>query len=103
LKQADVTPKQCAKCRTRIWNSDGDGEKAAQMIIEKPSKVERARESAKPIEREVFIERASAIGREIESEEPPCKYQEYDQESGETYGCSLAAGHKEKCKRGRQL
>ena len=51
-----------------------------------------------------LIERVRQIeAREIESEEPPCKYQEYDQESGETYGCSLAAGHKGKCKRGRQL
>ena len=56
IKQAGVIPKQCAKCRTRIWNCDGQGEEPTQMIIEPTKK------SSRPIERETLaarVERAT--------------------------------------------
>ena len=65
------------------------------MIIEKKPETPRAIP---------LIERVRQMEtREIESEEPMCKYTEYDQDSGETYGCSLPAGHRSKHQRGRQL
>ena len=68
------------------------------MIIERPK--------AKPIEREIpkatLIERVRQF-TDTEPEEPMCRYTEYDQETGETYGCSLPLGHKFKHQRGKQL
>jgi len=95
LKQAGVTPKQCAKCRTRIWNSDSDGEKAAQMIIEKKPETPRAIP---------LIERVRQIeAREIESEEPICEYTEYVSDIGETYRCKLPLGHRSNHRMGSQI
>ena len=53
-------PKQCAKCRTRVWNCDSEaGKTEPKMItsarVDKPVEIERAkveREIPRPIERE---------------------------------------------------
>jgi hypothetical protein len=46
--KTDVKPKQCAKCRTRIWDCDG-GRPVASVREQKPKKVESA--SPAPVER----------------------------------------------------
>ena len=58
IKQPGPKPKQCAKCRTRIW--DCASPKPAKMIIEeKPSS--RPVEITKAIEREV--EKPTKVGK----------------------------------------
>jgi hypothetical protein len=51
----------------------------------------------------MIIKRPMIESEPEESNQELCKYTEYDQESGETYACSLPLYHKEKHKRGRRL
>ena len=60
IKQPGVIPKQCAKCRTRVWNCDSESPKAEKMIIARDPKP-RAREIEKPAVREVEADPQPAI------------------------------------------
>jgi hypothetical protein len=96
MKKPGVMPVQCAKskCRSRIWNCEA-GEAPAKTEIPKPQRVPQV-ESVRPIA--VLSESAT-----VENDGPMCTYTEYDGATGETYGCSLPAGHRFKHQRGRQL
>jgi hypothetical protein len=82
-----VYPKQCAKCRTRIWNSDGAEPKAAEPVeVSRGSSV-------------VVAESRVSIAEDF----TPCTYTEYDQDQGEQFGCRLELGHRSKHARGPKL
>ena len=89
-----TVPPRCAsrECKSRKWNESAKDKtkpeslKPPKMIIERPKAQTEAREIEEP-----------------ESDVEMCAYKEYDQESGETYACSLPLGHKVKHQRGRRL
>ena len=88
LVQDGVIPKQCAKCRTRIWNCDGGAAKQPKMIIAKPAKVEK-------VEREISIEKERPIViEELEARSAPTQRFSGCSECG-----ALGGMHQKGCKR----
>ena len=94
LAIAEEPPTACAKCKNRAWNRGGIVPADKPHVEHLPF---RAVLNASTIVREV----ASPIV--VHAAIDLCTYTEYNQDTGESYGCSLPLGHRMKHKRGAKL
>ncbi len=97
IQRRGELPKRCPsrKCNSRLWNEDA---KQSIPVVN----VQKSQVRAVSIERQTVREVASPVIVQA-AEYELCAYTEYDQDTGESYGCSLPLGHRMKHKRGAKL
>ena len=109
-------PRCCGKCKSPYWDvtrrkSSGVPKDIAALktagLVKAGSEAQVRDRPIKTVVRagEKAQEQASHFDGPMYEPEPfeQCKHTEFDSEIGETFGCTLPAGHRGKCQRGSAL
>jgi len=115
IAMSEEPPKACARCKCTGWNKEGSAALPSKpaALGEQPKVAEKELPKVAKVDKQPKVVRPKEVVRELpeipddilptQFEEPMCTYVEYDQESGDSFACSLAKGHKGNHKKGRRL